>query len=51
MNIFSGAFMVRTRFAIRIMGILVRIWCKKKYQREAPAGVECFNKYRSQQFE
>jgi hypothetical protein len=29
MNIFSGAFMVQTRFVIRIMGILVRIWCKK----------------------
>nr|DAP97945.1 MAG TPA: hypothetical protein [Bacteriophage sp.] len=29
MNIFSGAFMVRTRFVIPIMGILVRTWCKK----------------------
>nr|DAG89135.1 MAG TPA: hypothetical protein [Ackermannviridae sp.] len=38
MNIFSGAFMVRTRFAIPIMGILVRIWCKKNTSGKLPLG-------------
>lgn len=38
MNIFSGAFMVQTRFVIRIMGILVRIWCKKNTSGKLPLG-------------